>query len=203
VQGDLFRGARAGRQLDWTSDQHLSRGWLTARLPTTFAWRDVSQHRERIVVHRDQGGLQITNALGVGVVKLWLADSQGRVFSGTDIEAGASQSLAPAAWTATGDPEQLGAIWDSDWSELASLAEARVQQLLEPDGYLAIVDRNPFMTIELPGVRFRRCSGAVYGRLVASGAEEVASGAEESERQEPMPRIRPLPEASEERPDAG
>lgn len=84
------------RTVDWTQDQHLASGWITARVPSDFMVRKSEVRRERITVRRGtDSGLQIVNGLGADISKLWLADIDGTIYFGDDISAGEEAKLIP------------------------------------------------------------------------------------------------------------
>ena len=82
------------RTVDWTHDQHLARGWMTARVPAHFMLRKSEVRRERVTVKQGENAhLRVVNGLGADISHLWLADSDGAIYSGTDIPAGAEAEL--------------------------------------------------------------------------------------------------------------
>jgi ABC-2 type transport system ATP-binding protein len=101
-----YRYSRYGRReggpyfVDWTSDQHLASGWVTARVPAYFQFRKNEDRRERLSVEKKaDGSVVVVNALGADIRRVYLADASGRVFEGRDIAAGAERTLVPAAGT--------------------------------------------------------------------------------------------------------
>ena len=82
------------RTVDWTHDQHLANGWVTARIPAHFMVRKSELRRERITVRREaDAGLRIVNGLGANISEFWLADKDGTIYSTTGIFAGAEAKL--------------------------------------------------------------------------------------------------------------
>src|SRR5205807_2362189 len=62
------RGGGKAFTLDWSIDQHLARGWVSARLPAHFRLRKSEVQRERVTVHRDKdGNLSAVNGLGAEI----------------------------------------------------------------------------------------------------------------------------------------
>jgi hypothetical protein len=93
------------RFVDWTSDQHLTSGWASARVPAYFQIRKNEDRRERLTIESTAGGgLKVVNALGADIRRLYVADAAGQVFEGQDIPAGAERTLAPVA----GAPKAAG-----------------------------------------------------------------------------------------------
>jgi len=167
----------SGRYLDWTTNQHLVRGWLQPRTPTFFAWRDVSSRSERLAVYRAGGQIEVSNGLGVAISELWLADLDGRVYSGRSIAAGAAAHLEAEPWITSGSLARLEIVYTGGWASAGSRMPDLRTSILEPGTYLAMVDRSPFLTIDLRDARWQRCSGAVVGRFAEQALDAGVTGA--------------------------
>lgn len=90
----VFAAASIPRSVDWTHDQHLTRGWVTARVPAHFKLRKTEVRRERITLRRGEGArLGIVNGLGADIDQFWLADTDGAIYFGKGISAGAEAKL--------------------------------------------------------------------------------------------------------------
>jgi hypothetical protein len=86
--------ASQARTVDWTEDQHLASGWISARVPAPFALRKSENRRERLTVRAGvDSRLSIVNGLGAPIVKLFLADRDGRWYSAERIPAGAAAEV--------------------------------------------------------------------------------------------------------------
>ena len=84
------------RTVDWTHDQHLASGWVTARVPAHFMLRKSEMRRERVTVRRGTDNrLKVVNGLGVDIGLFWLADRDGVIHSADNISAGAEEELVP------------------------------------------------------------------------------------------------------------
>ena len=82
------------RTVDWTHDQHLASGWVTARVPSHFMVRKSEMRRERVTVRRGADArLKVVNGLGVDIRRFWLADREGTIHSANDISAGEEAEL--------------------------------------------------------------------------------------------------------------
>jgi hypothetical protein len=79
--------------LDWTRDQHLRSGWVSARIPAHFQLRKSEPRRERVTFDRKE--LKATNGLGVEIKTFWLMDETGRVLTATNIGPGQQVALKP------------------------------------------------------------------------------------------------------------
>jgi hypothetical protein len=164
------RGSESLRFVDWTTDQHLTSGWVNARVPAYFQIRKNEDRRERLSVEKQaDGSLKIVNALGADIRRLYLADASGRVFEGQNIPAGEAQTLAVAvgaklapfggpalARNALVGPDLLTGL--HNWAENKTPAA-----LLAPGCYLAYLDKSPFVESPLVGVRSADTLAIVYG----------------------------------------
>ena len=84
------------RTINWTKDQHLASGWMSARVPAHFMLRKTEVRRERVTVRREANGrLKIVNGLGANIRRFWLADRDGTIHTGMNIPAGAEAELTP------------------------------------------------------------------------------------------------------------
>jgi hypothetical protein len=91
-----FRGGRR-RQLVWTDEQHLARGWLPSRTPTQFlTLRALASSRGLdIVESQDSPGTTIKNRLGAPIKYLLLCDTAGKVHFARHIDSSAQAVLQP------------------------------------------------------------------------------------------------------------
>ncbi len=152
------------RTADWTEDQHLETGWVTARTPAHFMIRRSETRRERLTVTRSSdGSLSVVNGLGVPIKSLWLADEKGVVYTGSNIAAGASAIVDMTQdHIVTGKPGALRRAFEGDWISLARRAPSS-SDLVLPGTYVADLDGCPFLEEGLKGVRQKRCEARVYG----------------------------------------
>ena len=92
----IFDATPIPRTVNWTHDQHLGRGWITARVPAHFRVRKTEVRRERITVRRGEDArLSIVNGLGAEIDQFWLADTDGTMYFGRSISAGSEVELEP------------------------------------------------------------------------------------------------------------
>ena len=97
-----------GRTVNWTHDQHLASGWLTARVPAHFMVRKSETRRERVTVRRRADThLSIVNGLGTDISQLWLANKDGTIYSATNIPAGTEAALTPFEKTGIDGSDEL------------------------------------------------------------------------------------------------
>ncbi len=97
-----------GRTVNWTHDQHLASGWVTARVPAHFMVRTSETRRERVTLRRGTDThLSIVNGLGADISRFWLANKDGTIFSATDIPAGTEAALTPFERTGIDGSDEL------------------------------------------------------------------------------------------------
>ncbi len=161
------------RAADWTEDQHLETGWVTARTPAHFMIRRSETRRERLTVTRSSdGSLSVVNGLGVPIRSLLLADEKGIVYKGSDIAAGASANLQMTSeHLATGSISGLRSDFTGDWIGLVQRT-ASSSDLVRPRTYVADLETCPFLEEGLRGVKQKKCEARVYGIMKGPGDED-------------------------------
>jgi hypothetical protein len=170
--GGYYGSDSTARWVDWTSGQRLASGWAMARVPAYLRVRKNEDRRERLVVEKNaDGSLKVVNALGADIREVWVADASGRVFSsqGSGIPAGAEQTLQAAVAGVTASaagPAKLRDLYcKSDWlGELKTLSDyVPSSGVLAPGGYIAILDKSPFLETALPGTDTEDSAAIVVG----------------------------------------
>ena len=160
------------RTANWTEDQHLDTGWVTARTPAHFMIRRSETRRERLTLTRSSdGALSVVNGLGVPIRNLWLADETGIVFKGSDIAAGASASLQVTRERVAGKISGSRSAFAGDWMSLAQ-RPASSADLVRPRTYVADLDACPFLEEGLKGVKQKKFEGRVLGIMKGPGDED-------------------------------
>lgn len=162
-------GSNTLHTVDWTADQHLRSGWVTARVPTYFQIRKNEDRRERLSVEKNADGtLKIVNALGADIRRLCLADSSGRIFETTDIPAGAERTLtADKNKTASNNvdfvPGKISLV--SSWLHtFRGINDAWIlSDVISPGTYIALLDQSPFIERPLEGATVEDTAAIVYG----------------------------------------
>src|SRR5262249_26019611 len=76
-------------EVHWDGDQHFRRGWVPARVPAHFQLRKSKAEIKRVIVVREGDSLVLTNALGVPIRRIMLADEKGQVYQAKEIAEGA------------------------------------------------------------------------------------------------------------------
>ena len=137
----------------------MTTGWIQARVPTYFQFRQTRDRRERLTVEvGNDGTYTIVNALGAKIKRLYLAKDDGEVLMATNIVAGARASLETKAVLPQKTPaEKPKAKFKR--SEVQSIFRQTYwlpafrswdsgtisPQLLVPGCYIAILDSSPFV----------------------------------------------------------
>ena len=168
----LDYGPGMAREVEWSQGQHLSRGWVSARVPAHFHLRKPETRRERVQVVDENGKRQIINSLGAQIKVFWLADANGKIYRADNIPAGQKAPLLPSQYSLS---KQLGAagLWHDVGFTLASgrgadLSLAGTEEYLLPNTYLAMLDGNPFIENALgaaAGANRTKASSVVFGIL--------------------------------------
>jgi hypothetical protein len=178
--GYYYQNGGHGVALDWSDDQHLSGGWMSARVPLHLSLRSSQVRRERIEVHRGaDGGLTAVNGLGAAVKSLWVADAEGNVFIAAGVAPGAEVKLEPNHGSVrlnTGT--ELRAFYSrGQWQNGAGGVATDWWKLLPKSGYVAALDSAPFVDPGLPSAEHGRDASVVIGILrepLATAAGPVA-----------------------------
>jgi hypothetical protein len=155
--------------MDWTTDQHLTSGWVSARVPAHFLLRSGAHRLERLMVEQEGGKLSITNGLGAPISKLWVGDAQGRLYSAADIPAGGKAEARPTGDRLTTTHDGVRELFLRDWLGMVKRIEDVPGHFLAPGSYFAILDGTPFLEEGLRQARPHQSRSAVLGILKGSG----------------------------------
>lgn len=166
-----FRHTRGGSRsaqacaIDWTNDQHMTDGWVTAKVPIHFMARRNETMLKRLTVHANQdGGKSITNGLGVPIQSLWVARLDGTIVGANDIAPGANVILAPTDLpAAAGDLGTASGLFGRNWVQQADEMAKKPADYLRPGTYLAVIDDAPFLDQGLRHTQSRRARSIVFG----------------------------------------
>lgn len=172
-----FNESGWGRTMNWGDDQHLSSGWIKARLPSHFMIRD-SQNlvRQRLsFTPQPDRSIKVVNGLGVHLRTLAYADDQGTVYLTTDLPAGESRMLQPDSSTADSPTIVLRELYAGDWVSIAKSVAGDGRPLLDKGRYVAVIDGpSPFVAAGLARSEHRALS-IVIGQVEPISAESEAS----------------------------
>jgi ABC-2 type transport system ATP-binding protein len=152
------------RTLDWTEEQHLGSGWITARIPAHFMVRKSEKSRLRLALHRQKdGSLSVVNLLKADIGKLWLADRDGKIYSAADLAAGKEATLVLGERNAQGEPAALRQLFSGEWLQHYKSLTEHPEDYLLPGCYIATLDGTPFLEEGMTGARPRGSRSVVYG----------------------------------------
>jgi hypothetical protein len=152
--------------LDWSHDQHLTSGWIEARVPAHFKVRKSETRRERVAVHREANQtLSIVNGLGATMRRFCYKDEKGQLHTAEHVAPGARMSLTLQNVQEMPQPARtirsvlLSPSWLDDMQKLMSAP----QHCLRPRSYLAELEDSPFLEDALRNAKTRKCRAIVMG----------------------------------------
>jgi hypothetical protein len=162
------------RYVDFTSDQHLTGGWVRARVPAYFPFCKNEDRRERLNVSMKGDVPSVVNALGADIDRLYCADASGKIFVCRDIAAGAEKSLEASAEppVTAFSPEEIAVLHDAFGPNHAGglfalldgyQSDVSPTRRLAPGSYIAYLKKSPFVEAKLEGVRSEDTLSIVYG----------------------------------------
>lgn len=167
--------AGQGKYMDWTRTQHLTQGWVAARVPMYFQVRKPEVRRERLEVVWDGERGRVLNGLGAPVEQLWVCRPDGRWYLlDGELAAGGDAGLRPdpAEASAVTQPAALREVYTSTkWPQSFGELVANRQRLLGPGMYLAVLKGAPFLEHGLTGRVEARTRSTVIGRFAATPGE--------------------------------
>lgn len=134
-------------EMELSQAQHLTRGWVTARVPAHFALRKSETRRERITVQKlPDGRITVVNGLGADIQSLWLRDDKGQMFKGEGLKAGQNVPLTSDALVGTtGAVSSLAGLYQGSWVAAHGALTAAPASHLRPGSYLAVLAEAPFI----------------------------------------------------------
>jgi hypothetical protein len=167
------RDEGSSRTLDWTNEQHLSRGWLNARVPAHFALRKSESRRERVVIGGSGNVLTATNGLGADIDKFWYVDALGHLFTADKIPAGGQVNLTATGTMVRAPETGLRSMYTGDWAMLANrgVAATTPQKFIGPRMYAATLSGAPFIEPGMTKARTRQEKSIVIG-IQREGGDE-------------------------------
>jgi hypothetical protein len=166
------RGGGRVCTLDWTADQHLSRGWMTARVPSHFLVRKSEVRRERVTLGPGKdGALTMVNGLGTNVLHFWYADEHGQIHAAEQVSPGSQAVLVRREEPVPNARNPLRELFTADWLQSMERLAKKPAAFLPPRCYLAELDDTPFVEDGLGGTKHRKCRSLVLGILREPGDE--------------------------------
>ena len=168
-------GKGSFRRIDWTRDQHLSGGWVTARVPMHFRIRKSEIRRERLRVSFENGGRpSVVNGFGEKIGRAVLADSSGRLYECRDVAAGSRSELTPLetpTHLSTNRLDFLRGIYQGShkWTQTLSAITNEPSAFMAPGMYIAVLEGTPFAESGLQGNVDLKAKSVVLGILPETG----------------------------------
>jgi hypothetical protein len=154
----------SSRTIDWTDDQHLESGWVTARVPAYFRLRSGEKRRERIVARMNGGRASMVNSLGAAIQTIWIADKEGNIYTASDIPPGGEMPLRREEnRQAAAKAETLRTVFNGDWLTMVDAMTRNPDQYLRPGTYLAVFADTPFLEQGLRNTQSRKGRSVVFG----------------------------------------
>lgn len=170
VEVNRYNGGNS-RELELSQSQHLTRGWVTARVPAHFALRKSETRRERITVQRlPDGRVTVVNGLGADIQTFWLRDDQGRLFKGEGLKAGQNVPLQTEKSEAFGATTLLSALYQGSWVAAHDALTNNTAGQVRPNTYFAVLAEAPFIETGLAKPGKARARQTIIGRL---GPEDI------------------------------
>ncbi|MGA1869857.1 MAG: hypothetical protein ACMUJM_15085 [bacterium] len=167
-------GQGTQRMLDWSHDQHLSRGWVTARVPAHFLIRKSQIRREQLqLIMKDKEEPCLVNGLGVHINQLWLADKNSVLYCACDIPPGKKITLQLCAMKLKNKahaPPLRNIFISEDWVSSFRKFSKHPEDVLIPGSYIAFLDDCPFIEGGLETLKNKKTMTTLFGIL---GREEV------------------------------
>lgn len=152
-----------GRRVNLSGSQHLSDGWIQARVPAYFRIRKSEMRRERIDFSIEGSTVRIVNGLGTDIERLVLADQDGRIYTGDEIVAGKEVELTPTGQSGFRQSLDARDLYTAvQWNNLTRRLSESPQKALRPSTYIAVIKGSPFMENGLDGGK-ENTEAVVYG----------------------------------------
>ncbi|MBI5800965.1 MAG: hypothetical protein HZA92_09625 [Verrucomicrobia bacterium] len=166
VDVNRYNGGNS-RELELSQSQHLTRGWVTARVPVHFALRKSETRRERITVQKQADGrVTVVNGLGADIQSLWLRDDKGRFFKGEALKAGQNTPLTSNTTIPPSSPvNNLAGLYQGSWPTVHDSLTNAPGNYLRPNTYVAVMAEAPFIENGLGKPGKSRSRQSVIGLL--------------------------------------
>lgn len=162
---DYDYGGGRPRSMDVSNGQHLSRGWIVARVPAHFDLRSVESRRERLAISKDsRGDLSVVNGLGLPVKRLLVIDELGQHYEVMSLAAGESAMASPIPAENQEGERAVDIINQYGVVDASRRLHASPQQAISNSMYVAFLDNASFAEPGLAGLSEQESTGIVIGR---------------------------------------
>ncbi len=160
-------GQQSGnRAVAWREQQHLSRGWLRARLPSYFIVRKNEPRRERVSPRRRvDGTLEALNGLGVDLESLYVAGAAGEIYRAGPLVAGSARRLKATGELASARPGVLRRLYIGDLPSRLMRIQQDPGEYLRAGTYIAIARARAFIEPGLHDLDRETLKTVIYGIL--------------------------------------
>jgi hypothetical protein len=163
--GHRRRSSGRSCYLDLTQDQHLEKGWMTARVPTHFQVRKSEKRLEGVTVRKKDHTYVIVNGLPSTIRKLSFADAEGVIHTALSIPPGQERTLDRTEDKVRFVGKSLRDLYKGDWLMAYTDLSGAAATNLRPLTYLAEVEDTPFLEDGLARTKYRNCKSMVLGIL--------------------------------------
>jgi hypothetical protein len=155
VHGQEHSAFNSNCAVDWSEGQHLTQGWVSARVPSHFMLRRSETRREGVKVYREGNALVLINRLGADIRSITVADETGQLHEGTEIAAGEKATLTPGKGTLKTQPNawRVNIYSSGNWVTAIRNVAKHPQEFLIPRSYLAELKSSPFLEQGLRGAQ--------------------------------------------------
>lgn len=160
------------REMELSQSQHLTRGWITARVPAQFALRKSETRRERITMQTlPDGRVMVLNGLGADIQTFWLRNEKGRLLKGEGLKAGLTTQLQPDTAVVLDSPlNPMAGLYQASWPTAHDSLTNAPGRHLRPGSYLAVLADAPFIENGLGKPGKARARQTIIGLL---GPEDI------------------------------
>lgn len=158
-----FRGRTSTAcNMEWSSGQHLSSGWIAAQVPVHFAVRKSESAKQRLTFRKSGEALSVRNDLGKDIDTLVVADLDGKVYQAESIPAGSSVALSVTRHRPGG--KDLRTVY-SNLNRVSTIKELtrKPSDYLFPGSYVAIGEESVFLEEGLANLTSRESLALTFG----------------------------------------
>jgi hypothetical protein len=165
LASDNTRIASRPRSIDWTAEQHLDSGWLTARVPAHFVLRKSERRLEHIAVRKTKDSTYaMVNGFNTAIRAVRIMSKSGKVYAADTVPAGQEAELkAAGAAIPPTKLDRLRKVYLDDWLETIKDVGERPEELLRPGRYVATLEAAPFIENGLHRAAYRQGRSVVVG----------------------------------------